>query len=48
MMLVGDCECDEWVWLLLNDAIDRLGLRAGFEAVVAAKSNGLTALAEGI
>jgi hypothetical protein len=31
----------------LNEAIDRLGLSAGFEAVVAARSSGLTALAVG-
>ena len=47
MMLVGDCECEEWLWVPLYDAIDKLGLRAGFDAVVAASNRGLTALAVG-
>lgn len=54
LMLVGDCECEEcdcavplMLVMPLNEAIDMLGLSAGFEAVVAASRRGFTALAEG-
>jgi hypothetical protein len=46
-MLVGDWECEEWLWLPLYEATDKLGFRAGFDAVVAASKRGLTALAVG-
>ena len=48
-MLVGDCECEEW-WVVCPpklELVDKFGLRAGLEAVVAARRRGLTALAEG-
>lgn len=49
MMLAGDWECDECVGALVpgKEATDKLGFRAGFEAVVAAYKRGLTALAVG-